>query len=128
MGSAGWAGEGGGGPPSWGLVTVPGRSRASLSVEAKAVPSASIRSQPGGTVTSTLQVRAAWAVMSVTVVLLALGRALSSGQWQGTGEFIPAALGNALIVLACAAVGLLITSRRPGNVIGWIYALVALVF
>jgi MFS family permease len=66
--------------------------------------------------------------MSVTVMLLALGRALSSGQWQWTVEFITAALGNALIVLACAAVGLLITSRRPGNVIGWIYALVALVF
>jgi MFS family permease len=66
--------------------------------------------------------------MSVTVVLLVLGRALSSGQWQWTAEFITVALGNELIVLACAAVGLLITSRRPGNVIGWIYALVALVF
>ena len=66
--------------------------------------------------------------MSVTVVLLALDRALSSGQWQWTVEFITTALGNALIVLACAAVGLLITARRPGNVIGWIYALVALVF
>jgi hypothetical protein len=33
-----------------------------------------------------------------------------------------------LIILACAGVGLLIISRRPGNVIGWIYALVALVF
>ena len=82
----------------------------------------------GGTVTSTLQVRAAWAVMSVTVVLLVLGRALSSGPWQWTVKFVTAALGNALIVLACAAVGLLITSRRPDNVIGWIYALVALVF
>jgi hypothetical protein len=66
-------------------------------------------------VTSTLHVWAAWAVMSVTVVLLALGRALSSGQWQWTVEFITAALGNALIVLACAAVGLLITSRRAGQ-------------
>jgi hypothetical protein len=43
-------------------------------------------------------------------------------------DFITSALGNALIVLACAGVGLLIVSRRPGNVIGWIYALVALVF
>jgi hypothetical protein len=66
--------------------------------------------------------------MSVTVVLLALDRALSSEPWQWTVEFITTALGNELIVLACAAVGLLITSRRPDNVIGWIYALVALVF
>ena len=63
--------------------------------------------------------------MSVTVVLLALDRALSSKPWQWTVEFITTALGNELIVLACAAVGLLITSRRPDNVIGWIYALVA---
>jgi hypothetical protein len=33
-----------------------------------------------------------------------------------------------LIILACAGVGLLIISRRPDNDIGWIYALVALVF
>jgi hypothetical protein len=81
------------------------------------------------TVTSTMQARTAWAVMVVTVVLLALSRALLPGQeWRLTVEFITASLGNALIILACAGVGLLIVSRRPGNVIGWVYALVALVF
>jgi hypothetical protein len=77
------------------------------------------------TVASTLQARTAWAVMTVTVVLLALSRAL---QWQLTVEFITASVGNALIILACAGVGFVIISRQPGNVIGWIYALVALVF
>jgi two-component system, NarL family, sensor kinase len=43
-------------------------------------------------------------------------------------EFITVSVGNALIVLACAGVGLLIVSRRPDNLIGWVYALVALVF
>jgi hypothetical protein len=81
------------------------------------------------TVTSTLQARTAWAVTLVTVVLLTLSRALQPPQeWRWTVDFITAALGNALIILACAGVGLLIVSRRPGNVIGWIYALVALVF
>jgi hypothetical protein len=80
-------------------------------------------------VTSTLQARTAWAVMFVTVVLLTLSRALLPGQeWRLTVEFITSALGNALLILACAGVGLLIISRRPGNVIGWVYALVALVF
>ena len=74
----------------------------------------------GGTVTSTLQTRTAWAVTFVTVVLLTLSRALLPGQqWQLTVEFITAALGNALLILACAGVGLLIISRQPGNVIGW---------
>jgi hypothetical protein len=66
--------------------------------------------------------------MFVTVVVLAFSRGLPGQDWQLTVEFITSALGNALIVLACAGVGLLIISRRPGNVIGWIYALVALVF
>jgi peptidoglycan biosynthesis protein MviN/MurJ (putative lipid II flippase) len=79
-------------------------------------------------VTSTLQVRAAWAVMFVTVVMLVLSRALPGQDWQLTVTFLTSALGNALIILACAGVGLLIVSRRPGNVIGWVYALVALVF
>ena len=79
--------------------------------------------------TSKLQARTAWAVTLVTVVLLALSRALQPPQaWRWTLDFITAALGNALIILACAGVGLLIVSRRPGNVIGWIYALVAFVF
>jgi hypothetical protein len=65
----------------------------------------------------------------VTVVLLTLSRLLLLPQeWRMTVEFITASLGNALIILACAGVGLLIISRRPGNVIGWVYALVALVF
>jgi len=79
--------------------------------------------------TSRLQAQTAWAVTLVTVVLLALSRALQPPQaWRWTADFITAALGNALIILACAGVGLLIVSRRPDNVIGWIYALVALVF
>jgi hypothetical protein len=80
------------------------------------------------TVTSTRQARIAWAVTFLTVALLTLSRVLLPGQdWRLTAEFI-ASLGNALTILACAGVGLLIISRRPGNVIGWIYALVALVF
>lgn len=78
---------------------------------------------------STTEARAAWAVVLVTVILLALSRALSPPQeWRPTVEYITAAVGNALIILACAAVGLLITWRRPGNAIGWVYALVALAF
>jgi hypothetical protein len=81
------------------------------------------------TVTSTQQARIAWAVTFLTVVLLTLSRVLLPGQeWRLNVDFITTALGNALIILACAGVGLLIISRRPGNVIGWIYALVALVF
>jgi hypothetical protein len=81
------------------------------------------------TATSTLQARTAWAVTFVTVVLLALSRALQPPQQRRWAvEFIASSLGNALIILACAGVGLLIVSRRPDNVIGWIYALVALVF
>jgi len=81
------------------------------------------------TVTSTQQARTAWAVTFLTVVLLTLSRVLLPGQeWRLTSDFISGAFGNALIILACAGVGLLIISRRPGNVIGWIYALVALVF
>jgi hypothetical protein len=65
----------------------------------------------------------------LTVVLLTLSRVLPPPQeWRTTVEYLTAALGNALIILACAGVGLLIISRRPGNVIGWIYALVALAF
>ena len=79
--------------------------------------------------TGTLQARTAWAVTLATVVLLALSRLLLPGQeWHWTVEFITASLGNALLIFACAGVGLLIVSRRPGDVIGWIYALVAFVF
>ena len=79
--------------------------------------------------TGTLRARTAWSVTFVTVVLLALSRVLLPGQeWRWTVEFITASLGNALLILACAGVGLLIVSRRPGNVIGWIYALVGFVF
>src|SRR5215213_9638119 len=100
------------------LVTLPEWSAASLSMKAS-VPSASIRSQ-GRTVTSKLQARTAWTVTFLTVVLLALSRVLQPPQaWQWTVDFITSALGNALIILACAGVGLLIVSRRPGNVIGW---------
>jgi hypothetical protein len=81
------------------------------------------------TATRTLQARTAWAVTLLTIVLLTLSRVLPPPQeWRPTVEYLTAALGNALIILACAGVGLLIISRRPGNVIGWIYALVALAF
>ena len=80
-------------------------------------------------VTSKRQARTAWAVTCVTVALLILSRALLPGQeWQLTVDFITAALGNALIILACAGIGLLIISRRPDNLIGWVYALAALAF
>jgi hypothetical protein len=83
-------------------------------------------SQPGETVTRTVQVGAAWAVMLVTVALVLLGVALlPSQEWGLTMEFVSRAVGNSLFILACSVVGLLIVSRRPGNVIGWIYALVA---
>jgi hypothetical protein len=51
---------------------------------------------------------------------------LPSQEWRLTLEFVSRAVGNGLFPLACSLVGLLIVSRRPGNVIGWIYALVAL--
>jgi hypothetical protein len=85
--------------------------------------------EPWRTVTSTLQARTAWAVTFITVGLLTLSRVLQPPQeWQWTVDFITRALSNVLIILACAGVGLLIVSRRPDNVIGWIYALAALVF
>jgi hypothetical protein len=84
-------------------------------------------SQPSETVTRTVQVRVAWAVALATVALVVLGVALlPSQQWRLTMEFVSRAVGNSLFILACAVVGLLIVSRRPGNLIGWIYALVAL--
>jgi hypothetical protein len=84
-------------------------------------------SQPSDTVTRTVQVRVAWAVALVTVALVAVGVALlPSQEWRLSMEFVSRALGNTLFIVACSVVGLLIVSRRPGNVIGWIYALVAL--
>jgi hypothetical protein len=83
-------------------------------------------SQPGARVTRTVQVRVAWAVALVTVALVVLGVALlPSQEWRLTMEFVSRAVGNSLFILACSMVGLLIVSRRPGNVIGWIYASVA---
>jgi hypothetical protein len=83
-------------------------------------------SQPSETVTRTVQVRVAWAVALVTVALGALGVALlPSQEWRLSLEFVSRAVGNSLFIVACSVVGLLIVSRRPGNVIGWIYALVA---
>jgi hypothetical protein len=80
-------------------------------------------------VTSSLQARTAWAVTFVTIMLLALSRVLQPRQeWQWTVDFLTKALSNVLIILACAGVGLLIVSRRPDNVIGWIYALAAFIF
>jgi hypothetical protein len=84
-------------------------------------------SQPRETVTRTVQVRVAWAVALVTVALVVLSVALRPSQeWRLTMEFVSRAVGNSLFILACSVVGLLIVSRRPGNVVGWIFALVAL--
>jgi hypothetical protein len=44
-----------------------------------------------------------------------------------TLEFVFQMAGNGLFIVACSAVGLLTVSRRPGNIIGWIYTLFALV-
>jgi hypothetical protein len=77
-------------------------------------------------VAGAVQVRVAWGVMLVTVALVALGVALLPPQeWRLTMEFVSRAMSNSLFIVACSMVGLLIVSRRPGNVIGWIYALVA---
>jgi hypothetical protein len=60
-----------------------------------------------------------------TVALVVLGVALlPSQEWRLTLEFVSRAVGNSLFILACSVVGLLIVSHRPGNVVGWIYALV----
>jgi hypothetical protein len=81
----------------------------------------------GEKVTSTHQVRVAWTILFVTVGRGVLGLGLLPAQeWQLTMEFVGQVAGNGLLTVACAAVGVLIVSR-PGNVIGWIYALVALV-
>jgi MFS family permease len=81
----------------------------------------------GEQVTSTTQVRVAWTILFVTVGLGVLGLGLLPAQeWQLTMDFVGQVAGNGLLTVACSAVGVLIISRRPGNVIGWIYALVAL--
>ena len=81
----------------------------------------------GEQVASTLQVRIAWTILFVTVGLGVLGLGLLPAQeWQLTMDFVGQVAGNGLLTVACSAVGVLIISRRPGNVIGWIYALVAL--
>jgi hypothetical protein len=43
---------------------------------------------------------------------------LPSQEWRLSLEFVSRAVGNSLFILACSVVGLLIVSRRPGNVIG----------
>jgi hypothetical protein len=84
-------------------------------------------SPPSETVTRTVQVRVAWAVALATAALVVLGVALlPSQEWRLTMEFVSRAVGNSLFILACSMVGLLIVSRRPGNVVGWIYTMVAL--
>jgi hypothetical protein len=81
----------------------------------------------GEQVTSTPQVRVAWTILFVTAGLGVLGLGLLPAQeWQLTMDFVGQVAGNGLLTAACSAVGVLIISRRPGNVIGWIYALVAL--
>jgi hypothetical protein len=74
-------------------------------------------------VTSTPYVRVAWAILCMTVILLVLGLVLPRDRWL-TLESGSQLVGNGLLMLACSAVGILIVSRRPGNVIGWIFLLV----
>jgi hypothetical protein len=74
-----------------------------------------------------LSLQACRAVLLATVGLLALGLILVPAQeWRLTLEFVAQTAGNGLFILASLAVGALIVSRRPDNIIGWIYALVAL--
>ena len=81
----------------------------------------------GETMTRTRQVQLMRAVLFATAGLLALGLVLiPARQWQLTLEFVLETAGNGLFILASSAVGVLIVSRRPDNIIGWIYALVAL--
>ena len=81
----------------------------------------------GEQLTSTPQVRVAWTILFMTVGMMVLGLGLLPAQeWQLTTNFVGQVAGNGLLTIACSAVGVLIISRRPGNVIGWIYALVAL--
>jgi hypothetical protein len=76
----------------------------------------------------TRQVTLARALLFVTVCLVATGLILlPAQQWRLTAEFAFQVVGNGLFILACSAVGVLIVSRRPGNLIGWIYTLVAFV-
>jgi hypothetical protein len=81
----------------------------------------------GEQVTSTPYLRVAWAVLVMAVGLLVLGLVLVPQDRWLTLESVSQLLGNGLLGLACSAVGILIVSRRPGNVIGWIFLLVPLV-
>ena len=79
-------------------------------------------------VTSTLQVRVARAILFVTVGLVALWPLLlPASERRLTMEFVSRVVGNGLVTLGCSVVGVLIVSRRPGNIIGWIYTLIALI-
>jgi hypothetical protein len=81
----------------------------------------------GEQVTSTPYVRVAWAILVMAVGLLVLGLVLLPRDRWLTLESGSQLVGNGLLGLACSAVGILIVSRRPGNVIGWIFLLVPLV-
>jgi hypothetical protein len=73
--------------------------------------------------------RIAWMAASMTITLLALGLVLFPGtSGLSTAEYVAGQFGNTLLILACSTVGLLIVSHRPSNLIGWIYAVVALTF
>jgi hypothetical protein len=79
----------------------------------------------GEQVTSRPYVRVAWAILFITVGLLVLGLVLPQDRWLSL-ESGSQLIGNGLLIVACSAVGMLIVSRRPGNVIGWIFLLVPL--
>ncbi len=74
----------------------------------------------------------AWAASAValaSIVLAALALLLFPAQeHQELLRFLVASGGNALIIAACTTVGLLIVTRRRGNVIGWTYLLLSLAY
>jgi len=67
------------------------------------------------------------ALASMILATLALVL-LPPAQRQPAVKFLIANCGNALVIVACAAIGLLIVTRAAGNPIGWIYLLVSLAF
>lgn len=68
-------------------------------------------------------VRLAWTFWILTVTLTAVGLFLT--QLNGSAAFLDAAFGT-LVGLAYAVVGLLLASRRPENLIGWVVSAGAL--
>ena len=64
----------------------------------------------------------------VTIVLAVLALLLFPAQERQVLRFLIASGGNALIIATCTTVGLLIVTRRRGNVIGWLYLALGLAY